>query len=159
MPPTRPRNCLPAAVMLSSALALAAPAAAQTPADEVADWMKRADIARGEKIYAQSCAACHGVNLEGQENWQTPNADGVYPAPPHDKNGHTWHHPDQVLFAITEMGGGPYLAAQGVTDFKSGMPAFLEPLGKQGIADVLAYIQSTWPERERAIQASRTNQQ
>ncbi len=152
---TRPPRQLPATALL---LALAAPAAAQTPADDVAALMKRADIARGEQIYAQSCAACHGTNLEGQPNWQTPDADGRYPAPPHDRNGHTWHHSDQVLFAITEMGGGAYLAAQGVEGFKSGMPAFLEPLGKQGIADVLAYIKSTWPERERTIQESRNNQ-
>ena len=37
----------------------------------------------------QNCASCHGDNLQGQPNWQQANADGSYPAPPHDASGHT----------------------------------------------------------------------
>ena len=29
---------------------------------------------------------------------------GRMPAPPHDASGHTWHHPDAVLFGITKSG-------------------------------------------------------
>ena len=49
------------------------------------------------------------------------------------------------------------LAAQGV-DFNSGMPGFGDQLSDGEIWDILAYIKSTWPERERATQAERTAQ-
>ena len=48
-----------------------------------------ADIAQGETLYVQSCASCHGANLEGQPDWRTPDATGRLPAPPHDETGHT----------------------------------------------------------------------
>lgn len=114
------------------------------------------DIEQGEALYAQSCAACHGANLEGQPDWRTSGADGRLPAPPHDENGHTWHHPDRVLFQYTKLGGRDALALQGM-EFDSGMPAFGDVLTDREIWHILAYIQSTWPERARATQAERTS--
>lgn len=114
------------------------------------------DIAAGEKLYAQSCAVCHGTNLEGQENWQSPGPDGRMPAPPHDETGHTWHHTDTVLFEYTKLGGRAALAQSGL-DFESGMPGFGEVLTDQEIWNILAYIKSTWPTRIQEIQAERTN--
>lgn len=116
-----------------------------------------ADVAAGEVLYAENCAACHGANLEGEENWRSPRDDGSLPAPPHDASGHTWHHADSMLFAYTKLGGAEVLAAQGV-DFNSGMPGFGDQLSDGEIWDILAYIKSTWPERERATQAERTAQ-
>lgn len=113
------------------------------------------DIAQGEALYAQNCAACHGANLEGQPDWRTPDANGRMPAPPHDETGHTWHHPDRVLFQYTKLGGREALARQGV-EFDSGMPAYADMLSDQEIWNILAYIQSTWPERAQAVQAERT---
>ena len=55
-----------------------------------------ADIAQGEDLYREYCAACHGADLEGQPDWRSAGPDGVLPAPPHDETGHTWHHPDGV---------------------------------------------------------------
>lgn len=115
------------------------------------------DIARGEVLYAENCAICHGANLEGQEDWRSPRDDGSLPPPPHDASGHTWHHPDSLLFTYTKMGGEATLAAQGVT-FKSGMPGFGVILSDEEIWNILAFIKSTWPERERASQADRTAQ-
>lgn len=112
-------------------------------------------VAQGEALYAQNCASCHGATLEGQPDWQAPGADGRLPAPPHDETGHTWHHPDRVLFQYTKLGGREALALQGV-EFDSGMPAFGDVLTDREIWSILAYIQSTWPERERAVQAERT---
>ena len=31
---------------------------------------KTVDIAKGQQLYAESCAACHGANLEGQPDWR-----------------------------------------------------------------------------------------
>src|SRR4051812_32095664 len=61
-------------------------------------------VAQGQAIYAARCASCHGEKLEGQPNWQLRDASGRLPAPPHDAKGHTWHHPDEVLFRITKYG-------------------------------------------------------
>lgn len=113
------------------------------------------DLAQGEVFYGEYCASCHGANLEGQPDWQSPGPDGRLPAPPHDETGHTWHHPDSVLFQYTKLGGRETLAMQGI-EFDSGMPGFSGQLSDQEIWTILAYIRSTWPERARAAQAART---
>src|SRR3970040_1517497 len=61
-------------------------------------------VARGKSVYSKHCGACHGVRLEGQPNWQEKLPSGRMPAPPHDASGHTWHHPDAVLFGIIKLG-------------------------------------------------------
>ncbi|MEK9693042.1 MAG: cytochrome c, partial [Rhodospirillaceae bacterium] len=61
-------------------------------------------VALGKQVYATHCASCHGVNLEGQTNWQVRGPDGKLPAPPHDQTGHTWHHSDAHLFKLTKYG-------------------------------------------------------
>lgn len=114
----------------------------------------RADSARvaiGRDVYAAHCAACHGVDLEGQPDWQTPLPSGRMPAPPHDASGHTWHHSDSELFTITKKG-----MAAVVPGYSSDMPAFEGVLSDDEIRAVLAYIRSTWPERERDYQEART---
>ena len=113
------------------------------------------DIAAGAMLYAANCAACHGVNLEGQPDWRSAGEDGVLPAPPHDASGHTWHHDNAMLFEYTKQGGQAALAAMGVTGFNSGMPAFEGVISDNEIWDILAYIRSIWPERERDVQAGR----
>jgi len=112
-------------------------------------------ILRGQIIYRKSCAACHGANLEGQENWRIANEDGTMPAPPHNGEGHTWHHDDQLLFDYTKFGGAGAMAALGMTDFKSGMPAFEDTLTDEDINNVWAFIKSTWTDKERSVQAER----
>jgi mono/diheme cytochrome c family protein len=116
-------------------------------ADRLAD--DAATIARGETLYAGRCASCHGAKLEGQPDWKSPLPSGRMPAPPHDASGHTWHHPDGVLFRITKE--GPAAVVDG--GYESDMPGFGDILGDEDIRAVLAFIKSTWPERERAYQA------
>jgi mono/diheme cytochrome c family protein len=106
-------------------------------------------VARGKTVYAAECASCHGARLEGQPNWRGRNPDGTLPAPPHDATGHTWHHPDAVLFAITKQGG----QASAPAGFRSAMPAFGEKLDDSDIWAVLAYIKSLWPREIRERQA------
>ena len=108
-------------------------------------------LALGRTLYAAHCASCHGVELEGQPDWQVPNPDGTLPAPPHSAEGHTWHHPDALLFDYVKRGGGTTLAEMGV-EFRSGMPAFEEVLTDREIRAVLDFIKSTWPEDIRAAQ-------
>lgn len=112
-------------------------------------------LAQGQILYQENCASCHGKSLEGQPNWREPDADGRLPAPPHDESGHTWHHPDSMLFDYTKFGGQVTLAAMGV-EMESGMPAFGERLSDDQIRSVLDYIKSTWPARVHAAQAEQT---
>lgn len=98
-------------------------------------------VAQGRQLYGQHCAQCHGSRLEGQPDWQTRRADGRLPAPPHDASGHTWHHPDQVLFALTRHG----LAGIAPPGYESDMPAFAGVMSDAEILAVLSFIKSTWP--------------
>jgi mono/diheme cytochrome c family protein len=107
-----------------------------------------ADLYSGQQIYAKNCASCHGANLEGQPDWKRRLENGRMPAPPHDDTGHTWHHSDRNLFIVTR--GGVQAV---VPRYESDMPAFGDILTDDEIADVLAYIKSTWPERQREFQA------
>ncbi len=106
-----------------------------------ADAENVAAVARGEGLYREHCAACHGANLQGQPNWRTALPDGTLPAPPHDASGHTWHHADRLLFGITKNGG----QASAPPGFRSNMPAFADKLSDADIWSVLAYIKSRWP--------------
>ena len=105
-----------------------------------------AKLAIGEEVYMEHCADCHGARLEGQPEWWRRRADGRLPAPPHDATGHTWHHSDDVLFAMVHDGMVPPLAPEG---YESDMPAYCEIRSDDEIRAVLAYIQSHWPEEIR----------
>ncbi|MBZ0126585.1 MAG: c-type cytochrome, partial [Rhodocyclaceae bacterium] len=85
------------------------------------DPQDAAKVARGQAVYAASCAACHGTRLEGQPDWRSRKPDGRMPAPPHDDSGHTWHHPDEILFGITKEGLVP--GKYGPPGYVSDMPA------------------------------------
>lgn len=99
-------------------------------------------LAMGETLYAQHCAACHGVQLQGQANWRERDAQGRLPAPPHDASGHTWHHADEVLFRITKLG---VAEAAGLANYESNMPAYAKVLSDEEIVATLSWIKSTWP--------------
>jgi mono/diheme cytochrome c family protein len=107
------------------------------------------DLVVGERLYESNCAACHGIDGEGQPDWKLPDANGVYPAPPHTTDGHTWHHADPLLLDIIANGGTPP---------KSAMPGFEGQLNEAEMAAILAYIKTFWGKEERAYQELVTNQ-
>lgn len=104
-------------------------------------------VQRGGEVYWQYCASCHGAGLQGEEDWQSPNADGTLKAPPHNEAGHTWHHADELLFRITKYG-----TAVAINDpkFQSNMPAFESDLSDDDIVAVLSFIKAQWPEEIQA---------
>ncbi|WP_428929659.1 c-type cytochrome [Marinibacterium sp. SX1] len=109
----------------------------------------------GVALYQQNCASCHGTELQGQPDWRSPGPDGRLPAPPHDATGHTWHHGDDILFRITRDGTAAVVGG----GYESDMPGFGDSLRDAEIRAILDYIKSTWPERERAYQRERTQQE
>ncbi|KAA9009490.1 cytochrome c [Histidinibacterium aquaticum] len=115
------------------------------------------DIDAGAALYAEHCASCHGAELEGQPDWQSPGPDGVLPAPPHDVTGHTWHHDSQLLLDYVRLGGAAALEARGVSGFESGMPGLGDQLSESDILDILGFIRSTWPEHAKRVQQERTH--
>lgn len=100
-------------------------------------------VMQGKVIYANNCAACHGASLQGQANWRERMPDGKLPAPPHDKSGHTWHHPDPMLIDMVKNGLVPGRTAP--AGYVSDMPAYNAILSDDEIIAVLAYIKSAWP--------------
>ncbi len=132
--PKQVRNCMNVLRIVSltltsvMGLTVAACGATDRPTDP-------AVLVTGEALYVQHCAACHGANLEGQPNWQEPDANGIFPAPPHTRDGHTWHHPDSQLLDIIADGG---------TTVNSAMPAFKDRLNQDEMEAILSYIKSFW---------------
>ena len=94
----------------------------------------------GRAVYAENCASCHGVALEGQAKWRQRDADGYLPAPPHDETGHTWHHPDSYLFLMTKYGIEKMIGKS----YPNNMPAYEDKLTDEEILAALSYITSTW---------------
>ena len=118
--------------------------------------MDEEQVAIGARIYAENCASCHGAELEGQPNWQIPLPSGGFPAPPHDETGHTWHHPDEMLFRYTKLGARDALDLE---IFDTNMSAFQDTLSDEEIWASLAFIKSRWPEtiQERQEQINQRN--
>jgi len=110
------------------------------------------NLERGARIYEEACAACHGARLEGEPDWRVAGPDGRLPAPPHDRTGHTWHHPDPVLLDITMRGTAAVVGG----GYESNMPGFADRYRLEEMKDVLAWIKAQWPPRERAYQAELT---
>lgn len=137
---------------LTTLALLATVAAGHAAAGASAD--DRAALDLGAEDYARFCASCHGAALEGQPDWQVQKPDGTSPAPPHDASGHTWHHSDRLLFRYVKLGGQEVL--KDIPGLKSAMPGFAGLLTDDEIRDVLAFIRSHWPDRERAYQEAVT---
>jgi mono/diheme cytochrome c family protein len=102
---------------------------------------------------------CHGAKLEGQPEWRKRMPNGRFPAPPHDESGHTWHHPDEVLFNITKLG---VAKAANLKDYETAMPAFEGVLSDAEIIAVLSWIKAEWPpgiqaQQDEVTRAARSN--
>jgi mono/diheme cytochrome c family protein len=92
-------------------------------------------VQTGASLYADNCASCHGTPGVSRPTIPT--------APPHDENGHTWHHADRLLFGwVLDR---PPLATI--------MPAFRGQLTEEEVVSILAYIKSTWPADVQEFQA------
>jgi len=100
-------------------------------------------VATGRDLYERFCAACHGVELEGDPDWKVPNEEGSYPPPPQDSSGHTWHHGDDLLVEII---------LEGYDIPESRMPAFADQLTKAEVLSILEFFKASWGPQERMFQ-------
>lgn len=123
------------------------------PGKDEVDQAVRQRIALGKSVYEANCASCHGAELEGQPDWQSPSPNGRLPAPPHDETGHTWHHADALLLAIIRRGTAAVVGGS----YQSDMPGFDGILTATESQAVLEFIKSTWPQREADYQRNVSN--
>lgn len=134
-------------------LAIAVIIIVQSTAQRAPQQASEQTRALGKTIYDQNCASCHGLNGEGKypDSWKIPDVNGLLDAPPHNAQGHTWHHADQQLFAITKNG----FIVEGFYP----MPAFGDKLSDEEIWAVIAYIKTWWQADQVASQATVTARQ
>lgn len=98
-------------------------------------WYSDAQVTRGEPLYRQNCAVCHGQNGEATPDWKQTDANGNYPPPPLNGTAHTWHH-DLDLLRRTIREGGAKLGGL--------MPGFEDSLNAEEIDSIIAFFQSKW---------------
>ena len=98
-------------------------------------------VARGGNLYQAHCQSCHGGATGGSLR-DIP--------PPHNANGHTWHHSDSEIITTTLHGLDFSVEGQ------QKMPAFQDKLGADDAAAILAYIKTLWTPQERSYQATVT---
>ena len=121
----------------------ALPGTPTAPEGEPLPGLDVAQIAAGGELYAQSCASCHGADLQGDSDWRVMKEDGSFPPPPQDSSGHTWHHGDDLLVEIILDG----------SEFpQSRMPAFAGQLTEAEVLSILEFFKSTWGTQERTLQ-------
>ncbi|GMR10688.1 MAG: cytochrome c [Anaerolineae bacterium] len=148
--PGHPAMARPSTILLLGFSMLLAACAAQEPiviqgtAVPPLPKLDSERVMKGERLYAQYCASCHGAELEGQPNWQQRQEDGSYPAPPQDSSSHTWHHPDELLLEIIANGGDPAFGLR--------MPGFEDQLSEDEMRAILEYIKSYWDTEQREFQ-------
>jgi mono/diheme cytochrome c family protein len=102
----------------------------------------QAEQARGAELYERHCVDCHG-GATGGEISDIP--------PPHNAEGHTWHHADCELVDITLEGLPP---REGYPE----MPAFEGRLTEKEVRAIIAHIETWWEPDQRAHQAEVTEQ-
>lgn len=136
----------------SSATATGAPTAGTARAR----WYARDRVDRGAGLFAASCAGCHGTDAQGTFAWRKKGEDGKFPPPPLNGTAHAWHHPLLALASQIKFG-----ASGG----RGNMPGFAGTLSDEQVLDVIAWIQSRWPDEiysqwqniEMRSRASNTN--
>ena len=111
-----------------------------------------AQVQLGQQVYQAHCAICHGTTAEGGPHWMTPDAQGNFPAPPHDDSGHTWHHSNRVLYEMIRDGMRDPLRPNSPLR----MPAFGDQLSDAEIRAVITYFKSLWSSDHREYQWEQT---
>ncbi len=126
------------ALLLLPGLAVAAPAVDGVPYAKDARGLVIADIKRGEQLFQQNCARCHGERAEGAADWRKRGPDGKYPPPPLNGTAHAWHHPREALARTIR---------QGTKKIGGNMPPFGDKLAEDEIQAIITWLVSRWPDQ------------
>lgn len=125
-----------ASVVVASIVILAACQESTSSAAADPRASNAAQVARGQALFTQHCARCHGERAQGDAQWRRRNRDGTFPPPPLDGSGHAWHHSRSWLKEMIRNGSAP----------QGNMPAWGGTLDEQQIEDLIAWFQSLWPD-------------
>ena len=99
-------------------------------------WYTSAQMQRGNSLFQENCAACHGANAQGlADDWRIRDSNGNLPPPPLNGTAHTWHHSLDLLDQIIAEGGVLY---------EGNMPGFSDQLSREDRRVVIAYFQGFW---------------
>ena len=90
---------------------------------------------KGQRLFLENCASCHGKQGEGAKNWRTPDAQGKNQPPPLNGTGHTWHHSPKALKVVIKNGTGK---------IGGNMPAWKDKLSNYEIELILTWITAQW---------------
>lgn len=106
-----------------------------------------------QQNYNKLCAHCHGWAGDGQPQSTIENAErlGYHTVPRHDSTGHTWQHPDQILFETIKYG------VQAPTNLYA-MSPFDEQYTDDEIFGIVDYIKQWWTDDQRRQQSDLTRQ-
>lgn len=102
-------------------------------------------LARAQYNYNFYCAHCHGYSGDGQgaSSEQHTLSLGYKTVPRHDSQGHTWEHPDQLLYETIKYGVQSPLNLYPMTEYGS-------RLTDDEIWGIIAYIKRFWtPQQQR----------
>lgn len=94
---------------------------------------KNADAKRGGKVYKEYCVQCHGPQGKGDG----PGAKGLDPKPAVHADLPLAEYPDDYLYNLIYYGGKS-------VGKSSNMPDWGMTLPEQSLADVIAYVRSTF---------------
>ncbi|MBI4198921.1 MAG: cytochrome c [Chloroflexi bacterium] len=111
------------------------------------------EVERGGQLYVANCQTCHGG----------PTGGGMMDIPPpHNSNGHTWHHSDCQIVEIVLDGPGQMgemmRRMMGAPGGAPQMPAFRGQLAEADVRAVLAFIRTWWTPEQQEWQARVTRQ-
>ncbi|MEE8188137.1 MAG: c-type cytochrome [Kiloniellales bacterium] len=103
-------------------------------------------IAAGERLFAENCRQCHGVQGVG-ERPEDPYAKDEYGfvAPALNDDAHGWHHPDRQLIDMILNGSSR----------NERMAAWKTVLSREDAENLVTYIKSLWSFRSLACQGGR----
>ena len=109
----------------------------------------KAILESGRVLYAASCQACHG---------DQQGVGRLALAPPHNSEGHTWHHADGHLLQTVLDGTSAVRESLGLPPSALEMPPFRGRLTQEEVLVIMSFIKTWWTEEQKDFQAAISRQ-
>lgn len=125
----------------------------QSPATAPTVDPANTELAAAQRNYNSYCAHCHGYVGDGQgaPSEERTLALGYKIVPRHDAQGHTWQHPDQLLFETIKYGVDSPLNLYPMVEYGS-------RLTDDDIWGIIDYLKRFWTNEQRAHQQRLTEE-